>query len=192
MKSTGTARQFVVAVAILACSAVSAATQPPKVLREPVLGLRYDVENVKFDALPQVVSAACPDLVTDRVGRRAWIFASAKQSSSSYYVIGGYFERRFPRPPNYPKYELDELGAVLRIEGSHCTLIGPARETFTVRALDDTPATVLQLLSTDLVHRLETAFGGSEQLRKELRNQHIDGSQLPFELKDSLNRYLAR
>jgi hypothetical protein len=192
MKFTGTASPVAIVLLMLAGGGVAASEVPPKILHEPVLGLRYHSDQVKFDVLPPNIFALCPELVTDRVGRRAWIYASAQQSARTYYVIGGYFVRRFPHPPNYPKYELDELGAIVRLEGSNCTLIGPAQETFAIRALDDTPAAVLQQLSADLTLRLTRAFGGPGQLRRELQHQHVDARRLSPELQDSLRQYLGQ
>jgi hypothetical protein len=192
MKFTGTTSRIASACLMVACGTVSASDAPPKILHEPVLGLRYHTDKVKFDVLPPNVFEMCPDLVTDRVSRRAWIYASAKESARTYYVVGGYFVRQFPHPPDYPKYELDELGAVVRLDGPNCTLIGPAQETFALRAFEDTPATVLQQLSADLTLRLTRAFGGPEQLRTELQNQHIDTRRLSPELRDSLSQYLSQ
>lgn len=192
MKSTGSSSSIAIVSLLLACGGVSASDRPPKNLHDPVLGLRYHTDKVKFDELPPSVFAMCPDLVTERVGRRSWVYASAKESSRTYYVIGGYFVRSFPKPPDYPKYELDDLGAVVLIEGPNCTLIGPSLETFVVRDFDDTPLDILQKLSADLVIRLTRAFGGPERLRAALRNQQVNARRLSPELRDSLRQYFVR
>jgi hypothetical protein len=189
MKFIGATSPIVIALFALASCAVSAADTPLPILQEPVLGLRYQANKVKFDAVPPVVFSMCPDLVTNRVGRRLWIYAFARDSASSYYVVGGYFIRHYPRPPDYPKYETDDLGAVLKLEGDRCTMIGPARQTFDVRSFDEIPSPILQQLSANLAARLARAFGGPGQLQIALRNQHVNQNRLPSELQEAFKPY---
>jgi hypothetical protein len=81
MKSIATASGFASVLLMLACGVVSASDAPPKILHEPVLGLRYHTDKVKFEVLPPNVFEICPDLITGRVARRAWIYASATVSA---------------------------------------------------------------------------------------------------------------
>lgn len=184
--------------AIVLCTALTclnsiAAADKPKVLREPVLGLRYEPSTVKFEPLPDGAIASCDTLQNDENRRAVWyIYARTTDASSrTYYVIGGY-EIPARVPPGRTKFETDGLGVTLFTEGGHCTIIDTARQVFDDRLYDnEMPQQTLRALAKDVAERLLRAYGSAERLKRELRNQHVDQDALPAELKESLKPYQA-
>jgi hypothetical protein len=165
---------------------------PFRVLQDPVLGLRYEAARARFEPLPQDVFSLCSALlVNQHTTGRYWIFGKANDAARTYYVIGGYSENLHPEP-GYPRYQKDELGAVVYVQSGECRAIDPAREVFDTRDFDETPQVVLRQLADDFVARLLRAFGGTNQLRAELRNQRVDQAQLPTELSAALAPYFAK
>lgn len=174
------------------CCASAAKDTPPRVLQEPILGLRMNVANVKLDRLPENIQAMCEQIANDDKWKGyLWVFARANDASgATYYVVSGYFKRTHPAPAE-ALYDLDDRGAVYTVTGNTCSGDGPAREVFEVRDFKQTPQPVLQRLSEDLVARLVRAFGGADRLRTELRNQRIDPEQLSPELQAAFKPYFT-
>jgi hypothetical protein len=170
----------------------SAATFPFRILQDPVLGLRYDAKQAKFDPMPDEVFSLCRSLVVgENVTAHYWIFGTTRDAARTYYVIGGYSEDLHPEP-GYPRYEKDELGAIVYVQGGECRAIDPAREVFDSRDFDEISQASLQQLANDVVARLVRGFGGKDKLRIELRNQRIDQEQLPTELRTALAPYFGK
>jgi hypothetical protein len=183
---------FVAVLALLGCGAASAGgAPPPRILQEPLLGLRYEPAKVKFEPLLPDEFVKCGKLVGDDEKWRShfWIFAAAHDAGRTYYIVGGYYERRYPEQGEH-LYELDEPGVALQIEGLKCEAFGQARELFDLR--DQTPQSILRQLAADAVARLSRAFGGPDRLRGELQGQRIDPDPLPVELRDAFKPYFGR
>lgn len=185
MSSTAVRRAILAASLSLACCMALANDVPPRILQEPVFGLRFEIAKARLDEIGDDVLALCPDLSNEHEKMRLWKYAVAHDAARTYYVVGGYYIR-----PESPRYVLDTLGAVFYIEGTQCTLTGPARETFDARYFEETPEPILQQLASDLALRLERAFGGSDQLVKQFQHQHIESATLSPELRESFKRYL--
>ena len=167
---------------------------PPRILREPVFGLRYESAKIRFERLPPSAIASCPALSDDENGSAVWfVFGKAIDSSSkTYYVIGGY-ETRTATPYPHQRYQTDGLGVVFSIEGPTCTIIDSARQVFDDRLFDDElPQPMLKLLARDVTERLVRAFGGDDRLETEFARQRIDRETLPPELAQALQPYLTR
>jgi hypothetical protein len=145
-------------------------------LREPVFGLAYDGPGNYFDEAPNAIRQACTQLFNERWDRRLWLYGSASSDGASYYVIGGQFVRR-PEQASGSSDEgsvlQDVAGAVVVLRGKDCTLVGPAREVLEVDTDEVTPE-VMAALSRDVVRRLAGAFGGVDDLEREMRQQGID------------------
>lgn len=186
-------KRLALGAALLAGTASSA--QPgPRVLREPVFGLRYEPAKVRFDTLPAQVTVNCETMADNAQYESRWfIYGAARDSSGrQYYVAGGYTIRHNAKQPHL-RYEVEDLGLVFFTENETCTPIDSARQVFDDRLLDgDLPQHVLQRLAADVVRRLERAFGGGDRLRSELSNQRIDANALPPELREALRPYLVR
>lgn len=163
-----------------------------RILQEPVLGLRYEVSRVHFDPLPEGVRTLCGAfLANENVVAHSWLYATARGPARTYFVVGGYFEDRHPAP-GYPRYERDERGLIVYVQGRQCKAIDSAREVFDDRIFDEISQPELRQLAFDLAARLSRAFGGETQLRTELRNQHVDLGDLPVELREAFAPYLEQ
>lgn len=178
--------------AFASCTAM-AAKHPPKILRDPVLGLKYDVDSEKFAPLPADVLAKCRTMADDeRIHSKLWIYALAQDDGRTYYVVAGYGVQSHPLPPEPGRYVLYDLGTVFAIEGDECVIFGEARETFDTRYFEETPQRVLQKLANDLAARLARAFKGQDRLSAELRRQHILLDPLPPELNEAFKPYFRK
>jgi hypothetical protein len=175
------------------CFAAQARDQPPRILREPMLGLRYAIAKVRFDPLPAEVLKRCPTLADDaNVRARLWIHAFARDAGRSYYVVGGYGIHSHPEPPAFPRYVPYDLGTTFFLEGDSCTVLGEPKEVFDAGESDETSASTLRQLAADAVVRLSRAFGGPDRLRAEVRSQHVDPGRLSPELGKAFKPYLGR
>lgn len=124
---------------------------------DPIFGLSYDSARIRFEDAGDVVSR-CPELANPRWGRRLWVFARSEETTGTYMVVGGLYERQEPPAQRAARYQTDPNGVLLREHDRKCELIGPAREAFEY-PVDVTTAT-LQALARDAVRRYAAAFGG--------------------------------
>ena len=100
----------------LTTSVAYAVEQAPTTLLVPVVGVRYTVATASFDPLPDGVISMCPGLVADENMRVVfWIYATARDRDSVYYVIGGYGVRARPDLPVF-------LATRYRTWGQSCRL----------------------------------------------------------------------
>lgn len=173
--------------------AIASTDIPPRILREPVFGLRYESAKIQFERLPASAISSCPTLADEENSRAVWyVFGQARDSSNkTYYIIGGY-EIRESVPYPHQRYETDGLGVVFSIEGSSCTIIDSARQVFDDRLFDDElPQPILKSLAHDVTKRLVRAFGSADRLKTEFANQRIDWQALPPELAQAMQPYLS-
>lgn len=185
----------IIAATLLTLTSVSvlAADAGPRILSEPVLGLRYEAARVKFESLPAHALANCESIQDNEWRQSVWfIFAKTTDTlGRTYYVTGGYDIRK--DAPNHLKYETGDFGAVYFTDRGTCTYIDMARAVFDDRLFnEELPEHVLKSLAADMAQRFVKAFGGSERFRAELRNQHIDKDALPPELLAALKPYFTQ
>lgn len=127
---------------------------------DPIFGLSYDPAKIRFEDAADVV-ARCAELTNARWGRRAWVYARNSESSGTYLVLGGLYERRESPAKGERRLELDPKGVLLRDHEGKCDLIGPAREVFEY-PVDGVTSATLQALARDAVRRYAEAFGGKQ------------------------------
>lgn len=178
------------ALALITIPAV-AASAPPKVLQEPIFGMRYEVAKARFEQLPAQAISSCETLVDNQYSRAVWyVYAKAVDSSGrTYYVVNG-FEIRLG-VPEHLKYDTEGLGVVFFTDRGACTILDIPRQVFNDRIFgNEMSQQTLRQLALDAVRRLQRAFGGPDKLKAELRNQHINGEGLPPELQEALRPYL--
>lgn len=190
MPCTAIKQSFASAVLAVAGVAVSAAeySQPPQFLIEPVLGLKVERTGVRLDPLPEHVRRLCAQMAdNDMWTARQWIFGTASSEGKTYYLVNGYFMRRHPTR-NQHRYHQPDQGGVYVISGSECGG-DAARDVFNVRNFDEIPGVILEQLADDLVARLIRAYGSSERLRAQIRQQHIKPAQLTPELQRAFKPY---
>lgn len=174
-----------------ASCACLASDMPPRILQEPVLGLRYEISKNKFDTLSKRELVNCDTFQDDENRSATWyVYGMFKEATGrTYYVSGGYETVHDPKRKE-DKYETRNFGAVFFVDANKCVYLDEARQTFEDRIFnDEMPADVLQGLAFDVADRLQKAFGGAEHLKIELRNQRIDLDQLPLELKAAFRPY---
>jgi hypothetical protein len=136
---------------------------------DPIFGLVYSPDAMRFEAAPVALARMCPDLTTERWNRQMWIFARTAAADGDYLVLGGFFLPKASRQPPM----VDKKGVLLRLNGSECHLIGPVREVFDYKP-EDIGTTTLQALAQDAVCRYARAYGGKEKFLDALRRQHRD------------------
>jgi hypothetical protein len=180
------------AFALVSCSTF-AALPSPRILSEPVLGLRYEAARAKFDLLPKHAYANCEYMVDSEDWQSVWfIYAQATDlSGRTYYATGGYDISR--KSTSKPQFTSGNAGLIFTTDRGSCRTLDQVRDTFDARLFDDDiTEPVLKLLANDFAKRLERAFGGAAKLRTELRNQYIDRDALPPELLEALKPYFDK
>src|ERR1017187_8205111 len=51
---------------------------------DPIFGLLYSPDAVRFEAAPDGLARTCPDLTTDRWNRQMWVFARTVAADGDY------------------------------------------------------------------------------------------------------------
>lgn len=165
----------------------------PRILVEPVLGLRYEAARVKFEPLPARVIANCEYMVDNEDWRNVWfIYAQAQDvSGRMYYATSGYAISK--NSPGKPSFTTGGAGLIFFTDRGACTTLEQVRDTFDARLFDDEiTEPILKLLATDYAKRLERAFGSKAKVQAEVRNQHIDQEELSIELRQALKPYFSK
>lgn len=151
---------------VFAAAAIAASTNSDAV--DPVFGLVYRPDKIKFDPAPPNLLVTCPALTNQRWTRKLWIYGQAVDTDKTYLIVGGFYASRPPAPP---ELETDPQGAIIETRAAGCTLLGPAREVLRYpEGLLIRP--VLHALDADLVRRYRAAFGGAAALDATLNAQH--------------------
>jgi hypothetical protein len=181
--------------AISATTSASSGDLPPKFLTVPVLGLRLPLDRLDVDKFPEDIRATCDQIADDALYTgQMWVFGTAKDAASTYYLLTGYFKRRRPDPGGERRlYEMWDRGFVLTRQGGRCDG-EDAVETYAVtdpNADNDgnVPNRILRELAHDLAARAVRAFGGPDRFRAAIRNQRIDYNLLPLELQEAFRPY---
>jgi len=185
--SSNMIKPLVCAVLLGIASGLSCAQPMPRLLQDPVLGLRYEPASIQFAPVPQQLLNDCPVLTDGGHHRRAFfIFASASDTSGRlYYLLNGYEVRHRLGDARFPRYVVDEYGPLIMMRNRACVMIeheGADRllgRTFTEEYSQD----IQRRLLTDYANRLVAAYGSKDQLRVELSNQYVDVDTLPQALR---------
>lgn len=144
----------------------------PGRIDDPVFGLSYSIQRVHFESAPPALANACREVLTNaNWDRRLFIYAHNDSSGTEYYVLGGYYVRRNGANTGTSTVFLsDPKGALVRLQGGHCSPLGPARESFDSRPQEIT-SEQLDLLAADAVQRYRKAFGGAQKFKSALVRQ---------------------
>ncbi|MTW12971.1 hypothetical protein GM658_20395 [Pseudoduganella eburnea] len=179
------------ALVVAPLSVAYAEEDTPRVLQEPLIGLKYEQRWVQFEPVEPNLLSSCPTLADRESIRSRWfIYAKAEDKSrAAFYVVGGYSVRTRPSPPDLPKFELDSHGVIFSIKDGQCMVFEEeAIRMFEPELAGEIPDEVLQALARDNANRLVAAFGSKAKVEQLLRNQHVAISKLPFALREA---YLA-
>lgn len=186
-------RLILVAHIVAPIGAAHAEESLPRVLQEPLLGLQYDQFRIQFEPLPPELLSPCPTLVDRESIRSNWfIYAKAEDFARAiFYVVGGYSVRTNPRPPDFPKFELDATGVIISIKGGQCTVFEEAAlKMFEPHLSGEIPDDVLLALARDHANRTVAAFGSRAKLRENARKQQIAIDKLPPALREAYSTIL--
>jgi hypothetical protein len=182
---------------ISAAASASSSDQSPRFLTVPVLGLRLPLDRLNVDKFPEDIRATCDQLADDALYTgQLWVFGTAKDAASTYYILTGYFKRRRPDPDGERRlYEVWDTGFVLTRQGARCDG-EDAVETYAEidpNAENDgnVPNRILRELARDLAVRAVRAAGGPERLRAAIKEQRLDYNQLPLELQEAFRPYFT-
>lgn len=182
-----------VILCMLLASVASAADHTPRLMRDPLLGLRYDRTLVNFERLSPQQLAPCPTLADrDSIKSNWYVFATARAANAeTYYLVGGYSVRTDPQPPPLPRYENDDAGVIFSISGERCIVFeAPARAMFEPLLAGEIPEPILLALANDHAMRMVQAYQGSSQLRAAMRKQRISIPALPRPLREAYSAIL--
>lgn len=192
MLSTAIKGRCVAGLFALLCATAGAqeSNRPPQFLRDPILGLRLPTAGAKLEPLPEDVRALCEQIAdTETWATRQWIYGVAKHSTTTYYLVNGYSQRRNPKPGQRLYFQHID-GGVYKLSGTECNG-DPAGEAFAVRDPKQIPREVQQELAQDLVTRLVRAAGSAQRLRAEIKRQRIDFHRLSPEMQEAFKTYFG-
>lgn len=193
MLSTAT-KHLLAASLIALTSAVSAAQPsmtPPRYLQDPVFGLHLPVSSSNLETLSEQVRTICEQIADNPTWTgRQWVFGVTQEGPTTYYLVGGFFERR-NASPGQQAYFQPEQGGIYEVNGQRCDG-DPAREVFEVRDIDRIPQAVLQRLAVDFASRLSMAVGGEERLRDLLVKHRVNARTLSPELREAFGPHLKK
>jgi len=189
-------KRFIAVALLLITARPFFAQAQPRLLQDPLIGLRYEPAKIHFEPVPPRVVSKCEALSGNEHIRGVWfVFGLAGDASGrTFYLVNGYEIRSRPEPPDFPKYSAGGYGLLLVVSGRECQLIdADARQSFTDRLFDEElPQDIVQRLANDFSTRMKKAFGGANRLRVEITNQRIDLDALPEEIKASLRDLRAK
>jgi len=193
MSSIFARRSIVACLLVLACkvNAEERSSSPPRHLQDPVFGLPLATSSSNLETLSEQVRSICEQIADNPTWTgHQWVFGVTQEGPTTYYLVGGFFERKNATRGQQPYFQ-PEQGGIYEVNGQTCGG-DPAREVFEVRDLDRIPQAVLQRLAVDFASRLSMAVGGEERLRDLLVKQRIDARKLSPELRDAFGPYLKQ
>ena len=150
-----------VAVALVAL-AMPARDAGPVASADPIFGLPFTAEAIRFEPAPRDITTRCKDLVQPRFDRRLWVFAQATVAGETYYVLGGYYVARAGGA-----LQADTRGVVARLDQTRCITAGPVRDVFESDPEEISPA-ARRALAADAMRRYAALYGGAAGLRATL------------------------
>jgi len=178
---------------VLACASALGAL-PPRMLQEPLLGLQYDRERIKFEPLSAKLASECHALNDSEEISGVWfVFAKASDASGrTYYLLNGYDVDSKPASADQ-QYTAGGSGFILGVNGDKCEVLdGDAQQLFSARVFDDEfPFDMMRRLAADFAARLAKAYGGADALRRELVKQRISVEAQPEEIRHALKEIRA-
>ena len=139
---------------------------------DPIFGLSYALNKVRFEPAPPDILERCPELANAKWNRQLFVYARAGAEDDFLLVLGGYFIERTSATRAQPAPQPDPQGVVAHLVGRQCILVGPAREVF-LFSQDELGVARLKALAQDAVHRYDAAFGAPAAFRAALRQQGV-------------------
>lgn len=160
-------------VLALAAGAAAADAPQPQLMSDPLFGLGYDINQVRFEPVP---SREIPK------GQR-WLLAKVQKDGCSYFIDVGLIEVESDAEPPTVSKESD-FGAVGKTCGPRTDVLGVPDNLFSDNApVDDALA---RLLIADAIVRYSKAWGGKDKFQ-----QALEGHWRPEVLSPPLQQALT-
>lgn len=165
-------------LALALCALVAlAAEQNAANMVDPLMGLSFDPEEVRFQPLPRSVAT----IKTLGQGNQ-WIFARHRRRTSTIYIVAGW-QKVYSDPSGNNLLE-PGFGAVIKISGTRIEVLGVPDRLFDQNAI--LPRDVVNSLMRDAAERYIMAFGGASKLQQSMTAQGIVADMVPPALVDAL------
>lgn len=160
----------VLLVALGLAGGSTASQQHSHKMADPLFGISYNPQFVKFEEAPETIGKLCRDLR----GRDLWVYAHFKNAGAEYFIVSG-FRKIYPDAPKAkPVGSEPDFGIAVLITGEKCTEDQSEyflrQETNPARGATPIPASesVLEAIAADALQRYAKAFGGKEEFLSKL------------------------
>jgi hypothetical protein len=149
-----------------ACVAAAFTTQAQKqkLMSDPLFGISYDPQSVKFEEAPARIRMGCSQVHTEKT----WVYCHLKTAEIEYFIVSGLI-RQCPDGPGPCDLQPDVTGAIVALRGSTCS--AEAADGFYWRKSDslyDLPEASLGEMARDALQRYAKAFGGKKNFLNKL------------------------
>lgn len=147
---------------------------------DPVMGLSFRPNQIKFEQAPSSLVAAC----TQPARSMFWIYAQVSRPEGEYIVIAGPTWTTPDSPGAKPVLEpVDSYGEVVLVHEGKCTPFADPDTLFGAPSLAQ--KALVEDLSKDLIARAVRAYGSKAKLQAALKAQgltpdKLDPVLLPF------------
>jgi hypothetical protein len=160
--------------------------QTPRSMDDPLFGIRYNPQTVKFENLPASLLKQCKDLKGRYNGAR--VYGHEKTPDAEYFIVSGLmegFNEEAGKPDGH--FYSDETGLIIAITGSTCA----AKAQDDLYWIKDSPIWHLSEeafnnLVADIFHRYSDAFRGKGRFISKIQ---ADRSYLGPELRARLDAF---
>ncbi len=114
-------------LAIVVClSAVEMFPQSPTLMSDPLFGITYDPQKIRFEKIPPLLTERCPGLRGRYVA--AWVYGHFKTTDSEYFLVSGLMEFKEDSPRGARTVAPEEGGGLIAaLRGSACLLRRPSK-----------------------------------------------------------------
>ena len=152
----------------------AAAARAQKVMSDPLFGIVYDPQRVRFEKMPPALPGECPRLKGRYVS--AWVYGHFKAAESEYFLISGLMESQADEPGGARTIAPEEAGGLaVALRGSECFVdqteyfltqgVNPGKTATPIMV----PKSVLTGILKDSFKKYVTAFGGKQKFLKHVK-----------------------
>ena len=152
---------------------------------DPIFGLKYDSDKVRFEKAPAYIGTVCRN-IPDRDLR---IYGKFNSGGRTYFVLSGIYKNSTNEP--------DALGLVVSIKGDSCSygnietvLSGKSGRSKVQREHIKLNNEELSTLTDDIIRRYTAAFGSKAAFIKTIKKDNFDIGTLPPILRDAVLKVL--
>ncbi len=178
-------------LALLASPAAITGSQQRIAMADPLFGIPYDPQEVRFEEAPAKIRRFCPYLRDQKLWTgKLWIYAHLKTEDAEYFVVSGYMTI-YPDGPGPVSSEPGD-GTAVALRGRKCTVDNseyflrgeaPAGEQRIIQV----DGSVLNRIAADALQRYANAFGGKNNFLKHVTEK--DRKAVPPVLRKQLELF---